>query len=198
MLNSLKVNLIRKKWLTSLAAVVVALGGVGLSHAATDSTTTPPPGNAMFLQIAGVGGESTDSQHPGTIEVNSFNWGTTATPGVTASGSSGGGTGKVSFNDLTITKKIDKSSPVLMQSVAGGKHFDEVKLICRKAGGGQQDFLVITMSDATVSSFQTSGDSANFNENVTFNFSKVEFKETPQNSDGSASNPVLGTSGQLK
>ncbi|HEX9406572.1 MAG TPA: type VI secretion system tube protein Hcp [Thermoanaerobaculia bacterium] len=50
------------------------------------------------------------------------------------------------------------ASPTLMQHCANGRHYDKVVLQCRKAGGDQQPYLVITMSDVLVSSYQTMGD----------------------------------------
>jgi type VI secretion system secreted protein Hcp len=101
-----------------------------------------------FLKLDGVDGESKTKGHAGEIEVLSF-----AVQG--GAGSSGAGAGKVKFNEFTITKKIDKASPVLLKSVATGKHYSKVTLTCRKAGKGQQDFLVIKMNDVVVSSYQT-------------------------------------------
>ncbi len=43
--------------------------------------------------------------------------------------SSGAGAGKVSFNPLTITKRIDKSSPALFLNLANGKFFRSVNFI---------------------------------------------------------------------
>ncbi|MDV3444034.1 type VI secretion system tube protein Hcp, partial [Pseudomonas otitidis] len=37
----------------------------------------------------------------------------------------GGGAGKVSVQDLSLTKYIDKSSPNLMMACSNGKHFPE-------------------------------------------------------------------------
>ena len=40
---------------------------------------------------------------------------------------------------------------------AEGRHFKKVCLLARKAGGWQQDFLKVTLSDVLISSFQTAG-----------------------------------------
>lgn len=195
MLSRLKAILLSKRLILPVAAAILALGSFGLSRAATDSTTTtPPPGPvAMFLQLSGVSGESTDANHPTQIDVNSFDWGS-GVPGIQAAGNQGdgGGAGKVTFNDLKITKVVDKSSPVLMQAAASGKHFDKAVLSCRKAGGSQ-DFMTVTLSDVVVTSYQTSGKSDGVTESITLNFTKVEFKQTSQNTDGTSNGSTLGT-----
>jgi len=62
----------------------------------------------MFLKLKDVPGESIDKQYKGCIDILSWSWGMSQA-GTTHSGS-GGGAGKVSVADLTITKYIDKSS----------------------------------------------------------------------------------------
>jgi type VI secretion system secreted protein Hcp len=127
-----------------------------------------------FLKIDGVDGESADKQHKGDIEISSFSIGANA--GATHASGGGGGAGKVSFSSFTITKQIDKSSPVLFRAAATGKHFAKVTVeFARKAGRGQQDYLEYKLSQVLISSFQdgTSG-SGRPTEQVSFNFAKIE------------------------
>src|SRR5215472_15045897 len=108
-----------------------------------------------FLKIDGVEGESTDDKHKGEIDVMSFSW------GVNNSGSAGQGggqgTGKSFAQDMSFTKVHDKASPVLYIACATGQHFKSATLVCRKAGGGQQEYLKISLGDVLVSSFVTHG-----------------------------------------
>ena len=107
-----------------------------------------------FLKIEGVAGESQDDAHKGDIDVLSFSWGV-SNAGSMAVGS-GGGEGKASFHDLSFTHKIDKASPVLMQSCASGVHLKEAVLIARRSAseGKGEEFLKITLSDVLISSYQ--------------------------------------------
>ncbi len=50
--------------------------------------------------------------------------------------SSGAGAGKVTFNPFSITRKIDKSSPRVLQMACAGTPFQNVSLGLRKAAGG--------------------------------------------------------------
>jgi type VI secretion system secreted protein Hcp len=110
-----------------------------------------------FLKLEGVPGESQDDKHKGEIEIDSFSFGLSQ-PGSVAFGS-GGGTGKVSFHDLSFSKKIDKASPVLLRACATGEHLKEATITVRKAGGENRsdDFLKLTLTDVLVSSYQASG-----------------------------------------
>ena len=87
----------------------------------------------MFIKIDDIKGESTDAKHKDEIDVLSWTW------GVTQSGTShtgtGGGAGKVQVSDLTFTKIVDRSTPILLKSSCSGKHLKSAVLIVRRAGG---------------------------------------------------------------
>ncbi len=130
-------------------------------------------GGETFLRIDGIERESTDSQHKGEIVVDSFSLGATQTSHAVGS-ASGSGAGKVSFQDFTITKKLDKSSPLLFQAAASGKHFPTIVLaFAKKTGGKNLDYLKFTFQNVLISSV-ADGQSAQQvpSEQVTFQFQK--------------------------
>src|SRR5262245_9505067 len=98
-----------------------------------------------FLKIDGIEGEATDPDHPGEIELAAWNWGEQQS-GTHAAGS-GGGAGKVSMNDFHFTMELNKASPKLMLACAKGEHIKKAVLTCRKAGGTQEKYFTVTMSD---------------------------------------------------
>src|SRR5919198_4232745 len=98
-----------------------------------------------FLKIEGVEGESSAEGHTGEIDIVAFSL-ANAQVGSASSGG-GAGTGKVQFEDMILTSKVNKASPTLMLACATGKHFPKAVLSARKAGEGQQDYLTITLTD---------------------------------------------------
>lgn len=134
-----------------------------------------------FLKLDDVNGEVQDSQFEKWIEVDSFSWGE-SNSSISATGG-GGGAGKVSFQDLHISKPTDKSSAALFQKCASGQHFQKCQLHVRKAGGDASGassvFLKIELDDVLVSSVQfegaTQGDDRP-SEDVTLNFTKIYFE----------------------
>jgi type VI secretion system secreted protein Hcp len=138
----------------------------------------------IFAKLGDIKGESLDDKHKDEIEVLSWSWGV-ANAGAHGGGS-GGGEGKASFNDLSFTHKIDKASPVLMQSCATGVHLKEATITHRKAGRGQQDYLVIKMNDVLISGVTDSeGSDGGAMETVSLTFAKVDLEYRPQKADGS-------------
>src|SRR4030081_2992627 len=138
----------------------------------------------IFAKIGDIKGESLDAKHKDEIEVLSFSWGVMNAGGV-ASGS-GGGAGKATFQDLSIVHPLDKASPKLLEACATGTHLKEATITHRKAGKGQQEFLIVKMNDIIITGVTHGGTSAQpASEIVTLAFAKVDFEYKPQKPDGS-------------
>ena len=67
-----------------------------------------------------------------------------------------------------------------------GKHLKEAKLTCRKAGGKQENFLVVTMSDVLISSYQTGGSQGGEvpMDQISLNYSKMDIDYLAQDEKG--------------
>lgn len=144
----------------------------------------------IFIKIGDLKGESIDDKHKDEIQVLAWSWGLSQS-GTTHAGP-GGGSGKASFQDLSITHYIDKCSPNLMLACANGKHFSEALLTVRKAGEKPLEYLKITMTDLIITSVTTggSGGEDRLTENVSLNFAKFKVEYTPQKKDGTGDAPV--------
>jgi type VI secretion system secreted protein Hcp len=138
-----------------------------------------------FLKIDGIKGESQDDKHKDEIQVESWSFGLTQTGSFGQGG--GGGAGKASFQDLHISSKTNAASPKLFIATATGEHIKQAILTCRKAGGKQEEFLVITLSDILVSSYQTGGHGASGElpmDQFALNFAKIEYAYKVQDAKG--------------
>jgi type VI secretion system secreted protein Hcp len=138
----------------------------------------------IFAKIGDIKGESLDSKHKDEIEILSWSWGVTNPAKVTGSGS-GGGAGKASFHDLSFTHKIDKASPLLLKGCATGQHLKEATITHRKAGKGQQEFLIIKMNDVLITAVADDDTKESGLETVSMVFAKVDLEYRPQKADGS-------------
>jgi type VI secretion system secreted protein Hcp len=138
----------------------------------------------MFFKIAGVKGESKDSKHGEEIDVLAWSWGMSNAANAHSGG--GSGSGKVSVQDLSFTKYVDKASTVLIMACANGTHLDEANLTVRKAGSDPLEYMKIKLHQVFVTGFATggSGGEDRLTENVTLSFSKFEVAYQPQNSKG--------------
>jgi type VI secretion system secreted protein Hcp len=147
----------------------------------------------MFLKLEGIEGESRDSQHKDEIDVLAWSWGVSQSGSFADGG--GGFAGKASFQDLSITKYIDKASPSIMYRVFTGGHIPKAELFMRKAGGPDSttNFMTITLEPVLVNSYSTgvSDGEDRFAENLSLNYGKVtiEYREQDQ-TDGTYGSPI--------
>jgi type VI secretion system secreted protein Hcp len=138
----------------------------------------------IFAKLGDIKGESLDDKHKGEIEVLSWSWGVD-NPRPHGVGS-GAGAGKATFHDLSFTHKIDRASPLLLKGCATGQHLKEATITRRKAGKGQQEYLVIKLNDVIVTSVSESDEGGSSGvETVTIAFAKVDVEYRPQKADGS-------------
>ena len=139
----------------------------------------------MFLKLEGIEGESQDDSHSKEIDLLAWSWGMSQS-GTFHSGA-GGGAGKANFQDISITKYVDKASATLMAKIATGEHVKKARLTVRKAGKTPLEYVIIEMEKVMITSYSTggSGGEDRLTENVTLNFAKVNVKYVPQKEDGS-------------
>ena len=145
----------------------------------------------ILLKIDGVEGDSKVAEHEGEIDVLSASFGAVNASSRAYGG--GGGTSKVSVQDLMITKRADKASPTLFLKTCDGTHYDSAKLTFRKAGGdgGAVDYLSYEMTNVFISSWQQSGGGDQFAmETIGMSFEKVKVTFTPQDEKGKGAEPV--------
>lgn len=141
----------------------------------------------MFLKLDGIKGESVDHKYAGEIDVLSWSWG--ASNAGTGHFGGGSGSGKVSVQDMSVTKRVDKSSPTILLHVCNGKHIPTATLIVRKSGEKPLEYLKIKMEQVFVTSYSTGGHAGQddvLHETLSLNFAKVAVDYQEQNKDGSA------------
>jgi type VI secretion system secreted protein Hcp len=164
------------------------LGCVKAHGRATATVGVYQMASDIFAKIGDIKGESLDSKHKDEIEVLSFSWGLTNGASIGAGGGAGGGAGagKATFQDLTIVHTIDKASPLLMKACATGQHLKEATITHRKAGKGQQEFLIVKMNDVLITGVVHGGAGGSpASESVSLVFAKVDLEYKPQKADGS-------------
>ena len=142
-------------------------------------------------------GEGQDKDHPGCIEVKSFNYGVQQE--ATLQVGSGLVAGGSSFSSFTVLKKLDCSSTKLFQHMCAGARIDKAKVYVRRPGEGGStatsnapvDYMVFEFDGLQVVSFSADGSSASAipDETIAFNFTSVaeHYREIK---DGSPQGPI--------
>jgi type VI secretion system secreted protein Hcp len=135
-----------------------------------------------FLKVPDIPGPSEIANHKGEIEVLAFSW------GVSQSGfKSGdpGGSGMADFEDLLLVARTSEASPHLWQACASGKRFPTTVLTCRRGGREPVDFLKVTLTDVSVSSYELdASDGEPPLDQFTLVYTKIETEFTPVDKSG--------------
>ena len=150
-----------------------------------------------FLKIDGIPGESTDDKHKDQIEVLSYNHGMTQPSSATASSAGGATTERVTMQDFSVVKHIDKASPKLYELCCTGKHIANVTLELCRAGGDKVKYLEVKMEQVIIAGVQPGGAAGGSDtlptEHVSFNFGTIKWTYTQQKrADGSGGGNVTG------
>jgi type VI secretion system secreted protein Hcp len=140
----------------------------------------------MFLVLKDVKGETRDKVYGPKNAIDVLAWSFGSSNSGSAHMGGGAGAGKVNVQDISITKYIDKSSPILMQACCKGTHFATAELVVRKAGGKPLEYIKITLTEVLISSISLggSGGEDRLTENVSLNFAKFKYDYVEQKADG--------------
>ena len=115
--------------------------------------------------------------------------------------STGAGAGRVTFNPFSITRKIDKASPVLFERACSGTPYQQVALGMRKGSGGAmsgQIYLVFLFKLVAVKTIAWSYDDESPKETTTFEYGGLQVHYTPQKPDGKADTVAKGGWNRVK
>lgn len=140
-----------------------------------------------FLRITeSIDGESTDADHEKWIEVLSYSHGVSQ-PVSWTSGTGGLAASKADFQDLTIVKTLDTSTPNLNVSCAEGKPIDEVELHLCLTTGKKHPFMKYILRKCFITSVSAGGSAGEETkplENVTFAYKHIIWEYTPIDDQG--------------
>ena len=142
-----------------------------------------------FLKVDGIPGESADAKHKGEIDVLAFSWGVSSAKGASSGG--GSGAGKAVFDDLLVLANTSKASPLLWLGCASGQHFKTAVLTGRRAAKAPVEFLKITLTDVTITSYELDGsDEGQPTDQIGLACAKIVTEYTPFDATGKAQPPV--------
>lgn len=136
----------------------------------------------------------------GLFEVEDYSFDIEQTLGI-GSQSTGAGAGKVTFNPFSITRKIDRSSPIFFQNACSGKAFKDVFLGMRKSAGNDATgafFLVFQFKLVAVKTVGWAHDDESPKETVTFEYGGLIVKYGMQQPNGQIGSPIPGGWNRVK
>jgi type VI secretion system secreted protein Hcp len=134
-----------------------------------------------FLLIDGITGESVAMEK--NIELDGYSFSGSNPADVTGKGLSAG---KVSMGEFNFSCPTDTSSYQILKDLYTGQHIATATLSVRKAGGGTQPYvyLTVTMTKVYITSWSFGGGSSGIpNQSVTLAYEEVKFEYFTQDTD---------------
>src|SRR4051794_10836940 len=174
----------RKSLLATLITAAATLAVVPAAHA-----------DDYFLKIDGVTGEAQMGKVTDAIQINSFELGIENNTSI-GSMSGGAGAGKASFSELTVTKPLDSTSPVLMQKVGQGTVIPGMELVLRKTGATNQSAVYqryFFTPVFVISQSRSGAGGEGVTETLKFAYGAMQMSNTRQNANGTTAPPVATT-----
>jgi type VI secretion system secreted protein Hcp len=134
----------------------------------------------MFLKMDGVTGHARDADFKGAIEVVSWSWGLQAPSALPGQAPAG----RAALSELVVVKRVDQSSPTLMQYLRNHKIIPTVSLSVRKAGTTPLEYYRIELTNARLTSLTDESENADLTERLRIGFAKVKVSYIPQSNTG--------------
>jgi type VI secretion system Hcp family effector len=151
-----------------------------------------------FLEIKGpdVKGESTSEQGKDKIEVLSWSQ-SISMPMHTRRSSESVKHGRADFSDFTVSKYMDKTTPVLKQATAGGTNYKTMTMSMFKEAkdtGKPIEYYQVELSEVVITSYSIGfGGGDTPVETMTFNFDKIKWTYLAEKSNSDPSGKAVGS-----
>lgn len=141
---------------------------------------------AIYMQYDdnSIGGDVTDANFTGWIELSSFQWGIGRPITPPSTGSEADRESSIpSVSEIVVTKTQDSASGGLMRAACGASPVNAGKLVHLAfvrtgSGGGSEAYITYDLENCLVSGFSQSSGGERPTESVTLNFTKITFNYT--------------------
>ncbi|MDB5415893.1 MAG: hypothetical protein JWR10_4228 [Rubritepida sp.] len=130
---------------------------------------------AIFLKYGEIKGETTQTVHKDWIEVESFQFGVGRGISIGVGGGSKREASAPSVSEITMSKTMDISSPLIFKESLGGKAVTvKIELTQTDNSGKHVAFQKYILSDTLISGYSLSSGGARPSESISLSFAKID------------------------
>ena len=162
--------------------------------AALAAPTAVQAAGDIFLKLDGIEGESTQKDHKGEIEIESWSFGMSR-PIAAAAGSGMARGGKLCVTEIALMKLFDKASPAIINNMVSGKAIAKGTLSFVQPGSDiPQTYLSIELNGILISGYQASGSAGDRSaDSISLHFSTAKMTYKPIDNKGGLGTAVVST-----
>ena len=130
----------------------------------------------IYMNYNNLPGDVTADGHAGWIELNSFSWGVGRGISSPTGSSADRESSAPSVSEITVTKLTDVTSTKVLNEAYQGEGVKVVIDFCKTDKGSLEVYMQYTLDDVLVSGYSLSSGGDRPTESLSFNFTKIEFK----------------------
>ncbi|MDH5545249.1 MAG: type VI secretion system tube protein Hcp [Gammaproteobacteria bacterium] len=145
---------------------------------------------AIYLQYEGIEGTVSSKGHEGWIQLDSMQFGCGRAISTSIGGTADREATKPSISEISVTKLLDKSSPLLFNEATVGKAKKATIHLCKTGTSEIETYMSYELDDCMISGYSMSTGGDRPNESLSLNFAKIVTKYTPFNEKGDAGSPI--------
>jgi type VI secretion system secreted protein Hcp len=132
-----------------------------------------------YLVLDGIDGPSKSKKK--AIDIMSFSFGSSHSAMISSASGGELKAGKANFQDLSVMKVLDKTSPELWAHCIKAIFVKKIEIFYDKEVDAKpEDYFKIELADALITSIQLSGSNEHPIESVSFTYSKVKVSYNPE------------------
>ncbi|WP_207480959.1 Hcp family type VI secretion system effector [Arenibaculum pallidiluteum] len=149
---------------------------------------------AIYVKFDGIQGDATQQNHKNWVDVSSMQFGVGRAISTPTGRAANREASEPSVSEITMTREMDKSSPLFFKEAVSGKSGKTVQIDLVTTGDPGDTYMTYTLTDALVSSYSVSANgSGQPQESISLNFSKIELKYTPHDANHKPQAPVVSS-----
>ncbi|MDZ5645719.1 MULTISPECIES: Hcp family type VI secretion system effector [Nitrospirillum] len=147
----------------------------------------------IYLQIDGISGDATQQNHQQWTDIKTLQWGVTRSMNTLAGATANREGSEPSVREVVLTKTSDSSSVKLFSQACSGRTGVTAKIHIVTAGNPGDTYIEFTLTNTLISSYNISASSDRPEEQIVLNFTKVEMKYTPYDSQHNPQSPIIAS-----
>ncbi len=145
---------------------------------------------AIYMKIDGITGNVTAKGHEKWIELHSMQFGVGRGIGSPTGKSSNRETSAPNVSEVVVTKLTDETSPLFFQESTIGKSKAVTLHIVRTSADHLETFYELILTNTLISGWSLSSGGDQPTESISMNFTKIQTKYIPFNTDHTPGTPV--------
>ena len=149
---------------------------------------------AAYMKIEGIQGDVTAKNHEQWIAIDNLDFGVKRSLSTDPGRISDRESTRPSISEVNISKKLDKSSPMLFSESCVGKAKPQVNIHLCQTDSNLNPYAEITLSNAIVSRYHINTDNTAEHEHpkekISLSFDKIEMRYIPHDNQNKAQSPI--------